>query len=565
MKKIRNILSLALVFMMLVALMPMDVFAAEYNITIESSAGGSVTANPNPAEQGKKVKLTINPDENYELDTINVTYGENDSVTVSNGDNDNERTFQMPAGNVTVKATFKKLPTYTVKFDANGEGTAPAAQTVTSGQKATEPDAPTADGFTFGGWYTDKECTKKYDFNTLVTDNIILYAEWTKVTTPTKHTVTFDPNEHGTAPAVQTVTHGEKAKEPKAPTAEGYVFGGWYTEKECTNKYNFTTPVTGNITLYAKWTKVITPTPSSYDVDLVTYAHGTASVSKSLADKGDTIYVTAYPDRGYVVDSIYVKNESTGTYVPLNNYYYNRFYDDDDYYRYYYNRYYYNKYYDDDYYRYYDDDDYYYYYYYNRYYYDKCYFTMPASDVTVYVTFRKGSYYDDYYRPHRPHRPYRPYKPVEVEEKTEEKPIDKPANKVETEVILTIGSNNLDTRINDIDSFKSMDVAPYIKGGRTMLPIRYVAEALGMSVSWDAKTRTVIISDMFYTVEIPVDTNKIIVNGNVYTSDVKPEIKNNRTMLPIANIARALGLKDGSDILWDAIKKQVTIIRIYDK
>ena len=111
------------------------------------------------------------------------------------------------------------------------------------------------------------------------------------------------------------------------------------------------------------------------------------------------------------------------------------------------------------------------------------------------------------------------------------------------------------------DSFKGMDVAPYIKNARTMLPIRHVAEALGMSVSWDAKTRTVIIQDMFYTVEIPVDTNKIIVNGVEHVSDVKPEIVHGRTMLPIANIARALGLKDGKDILWDAAKKQVTIIR----
>ena len=119
----------------------------------------------------------------------------------------------------------------------------------------------------------------------------------------------------------------------------------------------------------------------------------------------------------------------------------------------------------------------------------------------------------------------------------------------------------MDIRINGADSFKGMDVAPYIKDGRTMLPIRYVAEALGMSVTWDAKTRTVIIQDMFYKVEIPVDTNKIIVNGVEHISDVKPEIVHGRTMLPIANIARALGLKDGKDILWDAAKKQVTIIR----
>ena len=175
---------------------------------------------------------------------------------------------------------------------------------------------------------------------------------------------------------------------------------------------------------------------------------------------------------------------------------------------------------------------------------------------------------DPYYPGYEPYRPHRPHKPAEdkkAEEKPDEKPaekaIDKPAKKVETEVSLVIGSNNLDTKINGTDSFKGMDVAPYIKNARTMLPIRHVAEALGMSVSWDAKTRTVIIQDMFYTVEIPVDTNKIIVNGVEHISDVKPEIVHGRTMLPIANIARALGLKDGKDILWDAAKKQVTIIR----
>lgn len=78
---------------------------------------------------------------------------------------------------------------------------------------------------------------------------------------------------------------------------------------------------------------------------------------------------------------------------------------------------------------------------------------------------------------------------------------------------------------------------------------------------WDEKTRTVIIEDLLFKVEIPIDTNKIIVNGQNYTSDVKPEILDGRTMMPIANIARALGLKDGEDIFWDKATKQVIIIR----
>ena len=106
-----------------------------------------------------------------------------------------------------------------------------------------------------------------------------------------------------------------------------------------------------------------------------------------------------------------------------------------------------------------------------------------------------------------------------------------------------------------------MDVAPYIKDGRTMLPIRYVAEALGFEVEWNSNTRTAVLKTKNTRVEIPVDTNKIIVNDTVYTSDVKPEIKNNRTMLSIANIARALGLSDGKDIIWNSKSKMVTIYR----
>ena len=57
------------------------------------------------------------------------------------------------------------------------------------------------------------------------------------------------------APDAQEVEHGKKAKRPASPTADGYTFGGWYTDKACKETYDFTTPVTADLTLYAKWTK----------------------------------------------------------------------------------------------------------------------------------------------------------------------------------------------------------------------------------------------------------------------------------------------------------------------
>lgn len=127
---------------------------------------------------------------------------------------------------------------------------------------------------------------------------------------------------------------------------------------------------------------------------------------------------------------------------------------------------------------------------------------------------------------------------------------------------VVIGSTKLIKNINGVESDVNMDVAPFIRDGRTMLPLRYIAEALGFKVDWDRATRTVTLTDKEFKVQIPVETNKIIVNGSTYYSDANPVLRNGRTMLPVANIARALGLKDGTDILWDANTRVATITRL---
>ena len=130
---------------------------------------------------------------------------------------------------------------------------------------------------------------------------------------------------------------------------------------------------------------------------------------------------------------------------------------------------------------------------------------------------------------------------------------------------LVIGSKEMIKAVDGVEQKVMMDIAPFIDSNRTMLPIRFVAEALGFKVEWDDPSRTVILTDKDNVVRIPVDTNKIIVNGNEYESDVKPVLRNSRTMLPIGNIARALGLKDGTDIIWDAATRTVVIKREIEK
>ena len=79
----------------------------------------------------------------------------------------------------TVYAFFKKK--HTVTFNANGHGTAPSAQTIVAGGLVTQPAAPTASGWTFGGWYKEAGCTNAWNFSSdKVTAATTLYAKWTQ-------------------------------------------------------------------------------------------------------------------------------------------------------------------------------------------------------------------------------------------------------------------------------------------------------------------------------------------------------------------------------------------------
>jgi len=73
---------------------------------------------------------------------------------------------------------------------------------------------------------------------------------------PTTYTVTFD-SDGGSAVTAQTVESGKPATKPADPAKEGYTFKGWHLGETA---YDFATPVTGNITLKAKWEKIETPT-----------------------------------------------------------------------------------------------------------------------------------------------------------------------------------------------------------------------------------------------------------------------------------------------------------------
>ena len=118
---------------------------------------------------------------------------------------------------------------YTITFNSN-YGTSVESQNVNAGEKLTEPTpAPTKEGFTFDGWYEDSTFSKKFDFNTPITDNMTLYAKWIE----NKYTLTFDAN-GGTdsMTPIADLTGEYTLPENEFTAPDGKKFKGWSLTKD---------------------------------------------------------------------------------------------------------------------------------------------------------------------------------------------------------------------------------------------------------------------------------------------------------------------------------------------
>lgn len=128
----------------------------------------------------------------------------------------------------------------TVRFDLQGHGDAIAdISDVAVGDKISAPTSPTAEGYTFGGWYTDAACTNEYDFNSIVNEDITLYANWTAdpwsvsfgVVNPEGGQLTAKEGDRELANG-EVVSHATFTATPN----KGYVVEGWYSDINGTQK-----------------------------------------------------------------------------------------------------------------------------------------------------------------------------------------------------------------------------------------------------------------------------------------------------------------------------------------
>lgn len=120
-------------------------------------------------------------------------------------------------------------------------------------------------------------------------------------------------------------------------------------------------------------------------------------------------------------------------------------------------------------------------------------------------------------------------------------------------IVLTIGEKEAQV----FGESKSNDVAPQIVSDRTMLPIRFVAEELGATVSWAADTKTVTVAHGDKTIALTIGENTATVNGEIITLDSASFIDSDRTFLPVRFVAEHLGAK----VFWSAKNQKVIIAK----
>lgn len=181
-------------------------------------------------------------------------------------------------------------------FTADGESI--STQTIDRGGKFTEPAAPSKENHTFAGWYNGDE---KFDFDADTTNapNVLeLVAKWEK----SKYTVKF-VSDHGSF-ADQTIEYGKtiKTDELTIPEVEGYTFDGWYADEDRTIEFDFSTPITGDTKVYAKWEK---NAPNTYALNVsgaFVYVDGVdvtapAGDTSFQLEKDASVRLVADPDR----------------------------------------------------------------------------------------------------------------------------------------------------------------------------------------------------------------------------------------------------------------------------
>ncbi len=155
-----------------------------YTVTFTGTGKDDITKGTlNRVSEGEAYTFTLLKKEGYTY-TVTVVMGE-ETITPAIDETGSSYTISNVIGNlvITIDKTVNQPSEpeetiYTVSFDLQGHGTLPDL-TVVSGGRIEKPTDPTADGYTFTGWYREAECTTPWNFETdIVEADMVLYAGW---------------------------------------------------------------------------------------------------------------------------------------------------------------------------------------------------------------------------------------------------------------------------------------------------------------------------------------------------------------------------------------------------
>lgn len=290
-----------------------------YSITINKSDRGSATSTASGyfiSDEQKTVTLSANPDPGCALFDWEISAPAD--VTIENG------VITIPAGvigNISVTPIF--LPRFSVTLNTNG-GTIAQGREVEYYFFARGAILPTADhitktGYTFGGWFTNPECTTGY--TTVITETDMgaktFYAKWTAST----YTVAFAKNSTEATGSMgnQNFTYGvAKALTSNAFIWTGHTFDGWNTKADGTgdsyaNGYSGSeiTDVDGAVvTLYAQWH---TNTYKVYFNKNASSATGTMADESFTYGVSKALTTNAFTRTGYTFSGWNITSGGTGT------------------------------------------------------------------------------------------------------------------------------------------------------------------------------------------------------------------------------------------------------------
>ncbi len=186
---------------------------------------------------------------------------------------------------LTYYAVWSTDAVYTVSFDMQGMGSDQHSQQIKENGKAVKFE-PVADGYSFGGWYTEAACQNAFDFETAITKDMTLYAKWKLES----YTITYemDGGENDESNPTSFTIESETIvfKNPKVRV--GYLFDGWYYNPDYSH---VATQVSqgyfGDITLYAKWI------PTQYEVIYAAGSRGIGTVEIDYKPHGDTLVLSS--------------------------------------------------------------------------------------------------------------------------------------------------------------------------------------------------------------------------------------------------------------------------------